>query len=51
MGMTDKQFSSFLREQLEHQKEVKQAILEEDLEKAKVLIDRMIERTQKGIED
>ncbi len=44
-------FKSFLREQLEHQKELEKAIKEKDLEKAEELIRKMIERTQKGIED
>lgn len=44
-------FKSFLREQLENQKELEKAIDNNDLEKAKELIKKMIERTQKGIED
>jgi hypothetical protein len=44
-------FKSFLREQLENQKELEKAINENDLEKAKELIAKMIDRTQKGIED
>ena len=43
-------FKSFLREQLENQKELEKAIDNNDLEKAKELIKKMIERTQKGIE-
>lgn len=44
-------FKSFLREQLENQKELEKAISERDFEKAKELIEKMIDRTQKGIED
>lgn len=44
-------FKSFLREQLENQKALEKAIENGDLEKAKELIRKMIERTQKGIED
>lgn len=44
-------FKSFLREQLENQKELEKAIEEKDFEKSKELIKRMIDRTQKGIED
>lgn len=44
-------FKSFLREQLENQKELEKAIKEKDYEKAEELITKMIDRTQKGIED
>ncbi len=44
-------FKSFLREQLENQKELQEAIEKGDIERAKELIPKMIERTQKGIED
>ena len=44
-------FKSFLREQLENQKELEKAIKEKNLEKAEELIEKMIDRTQKGIED
>lgn len=44
-------FKSFLREQLENQRELEKAILDKDFEKAKNLIEKMIDRTQKGIED
>jgi len=44
-------FKSFLREQLENQKELEKAIKEKDFEKAEELIAKMIDRTQKGIED
>jgi propanediol dehydratase small subunit len=44
-------FKSFLREQLENQKELEKAIDEKNFEKAKELISKMIDRTQKGIED
>lgn len=44
-------FKSFLREQLENQKELEKAIKEKDLDKAEELIAKMIDRTQKGIED
>ncbi len=44
-------FKSFLREQLENEKELEKAINEKDYEKAEELIAKMIDRTQKGIED
>ncbi len=44
-------FKSFLREQLENQKELEKAINEKNYERAKELIEKMIDRTQKGIED
>lgn len=44
-------FKSFLREQLENQKELEKAIKEKDFEKSEELIAKMIDRTQKGIED
>lgn len=44
-------FKSFLREQLENQKELERAIKEKDFEKAGELVAKMIDRTQKGIED
>jgi propanediol dehydratase small subunit len=44
-------FKSFLREQLENQKELEKAIDEKNFEKAKELISKMIDRTQKGIKD
>ncbi len=44
-------FKSFLREQLENQKELEKAIKEKDYEKSEELIAKMIDRTQKGIED
>ncbi len=44
-------FKSFLRESLENQKEIEKAIEEGDTEKALELIRKMIDRTQKGIED
>lgn len=44
-------FKSYLRESLEHQKEIEKAIKDKDFEKAKELIEKMIDRTQKGIED
>ncbi|MBO6148397.1 MAG: hypothetical protein J6O55_03570 [Lachnospiraceae bacterium] len=44
-------FKSFLREQLEHQKEIEEAMERGDYEKAKGLMIKMIERTQQGIED
>ena len=44
-------FKSFLRESLENQKEIEKAIEEGDKEKALELIRKMIDRTQKGIED
>ena len=43
-------FKSFLREQLENQKELEKAIKEKDYEKAEELIAKMIDRTQKGID-
>ncbi len=44
-------FKSYLRESLEHQKELEKAIQNKDFEKAEELIKKMIDRTQKGIED
>ena len=44
-------FKSFLREQLENQKELEKAIKEKKKKKAEELIAKMIDRTQKGIED
>lgn len=44
-------FKSFLREQLENQRELEKAINDGNYEKAKELIAKMIDRTQKGIED
>ena len=44
-------FKSFLRESLENQKEIEKALENGDPEKALELIRKMIDRTQKGIED
>ena len=44
-------FKSFLRESLENQKEIETALENGDTEKALELIRKMIDRTQKGIED
>lgn len=44
-------FKSFLRESLENQKEIEKALENGDAEKALELIRKMIDRTQKGIED
>ncbi len=44
-------FKSFLRESLENQKEIEKALENGDTEKALELIRKMIDRTQKGIED
>ena len=44
-------FKSYLRETLEHQKAIKEAMEKGDTEKARELLDKLIERTQKGIED
>lgn len=44
-------FKSFLRESLENQKEIEKALEEGDTKKALELIRKMIDRTQKGIED
>ena len=51
MGMTDAQFKAFLREQLEKQKDIQKAAEDGDTEEVKVLIERMISRTQENIED
>lgn len=40
-----------MREALEHQKEIRDAIKEKEYEKAQKLIDKMINRTQQNIED
>ena len=44
-------FKSFLREQLENQKEIEKALENGEYEKALELVRKMIERTQAGIED
>lgn len=44
-------FKSFLREQLKNQEEIKKALESGDMERAKELLEEMIERTQQGIED
>jgi hypothetical protein len=44
-------FKCFLREQLEIQKKLEKSINEKDFEKAKYLIAKMIDRTQRGIEE
>lgn len=44
-------FKSFLRESLENQKEIEKAIENDEKDKALDLIRKMIDRTQKGIED
>ena len=44
-------FKSFLRESLENQKEIEKALENGDPEKALELIRKMIDRTQKGIEE
>ena len=44
-------FKSFLRESLENQKEIEKALENGDPEKDLELIRKMIDRTQKGIED
>ena len=44
-------FKSYLRSLLRQLKELKEALAEKDLEKADLLIDQLIEDTQKGIED
>lgn len=44
-------FKSFLREQLENQKEIEKSLENGEYEKALELVRKMIERTQAGIED
>ena len=44
-------FKSYLRGLLEDLKDLKEAIREKDLSKAERLVDKLIENTQKGIED
>ena len=51
MGMTDGQWRGYLREALEHQKEIEEALEKDDLNKAKELVKKMIQRTQQNIED
>lgn len=51
MGMTDVQWRGYLRESLDHQKEIKEAIEDKDYSKAAKLIEKMIQRTQQNIED
>ena len=44
-------FKSFLRMQLRLLKELKEALKKNDTEAAKLMVDQLIEDTQKGIED
>ena len=44
-------FKSYLRILLEHLKDLKEAINEEDFSKSERLVKRLIKNTQKGIED
>ena len=44
-------FKSYLRGLLEDLKDIEEAINEDDEEKAKELVKKLIENTQKGIED
>lgn len=44
-------FKSFLRMQLRLLKELKEALEKNDTEAAKLMVDQLIEDTQKGIED
>ncbi len=49
--MTDKQFKCFLREMIYNQKEIKKDLENNNLKEAKIKVDSLIERLQKGIED
>lgn len=51
MGMTDKQFKSFLREMIHNQEEIRKDLEKNDPEEAMIKVDNLIERLQKGIED
>ena len=51
MGMTDKQFKSYLRKTMRILKDLKDAIEQNDNEKAERIINEYIEDTQKDIED
>jgi primosomal protein N'' len=44
-------FKSYLRRLLQDLKDLKEAAEKEDLEKVKELVNKLIEDTQKGIED
>lgn len=44
-------FKSYLRQLLQHLKDLKEALKNGDVEKAEKMIDRLIDDTQKGIED
>ena len=44
-------FKSYLRGLLRDLKDLQEAIRNKDFEKAEILIDRLVEDTQKGIED
>lgn len=44
-------FKSYLRRLLQDLKDLKETLKNGDVEKAKMMIDRLIDDTQKGIED
>lgn len=52
-GMTEEMsvFKSYLRLLLQELKDLKRALKNKEYEKAEMMIDRLIEDTQKGIED
>ena len=51
MGMTDKQWKAYLKMELRCQKKIQEEIRNRNVEKAKMLIQEMIQRTQQNIED
>ena len=51
MNEEDMVFKSYLRRLLQDLKDVKEAANKKDLEEVKKLVDKLIEDTQKGIED
>ena len=51
MGMTDKQWKAYLKTELRCQKKIQEEIRNRNVEKAKMLIQEMIQRTQQNIED
>ena len=51
MGMTDGQFKAYLREQKAIQEDVLEKLDNNDIEEAKKMIQRIIERMQENIED
>lgn len=51
MGMTDGQFKAYLRDQKAMQEDVLEKLDNDDVEEAKKMVQRIIERLQENIED